>query len=462
MKVLLIQPDKLSISVGQEHLFLEEPLALEYLAADVAPIADVEILDMRLNRGLEQRVSVFKPDIVGVTGFTVHVPVIKAICRELKRINSEIITVVGGVHATVFPQDFACDGIDIIVIGDGVPTLREIVERLDKREDYRNVEGIGFIENGVLKTTPRRPLTNLDDFPMPGRSFVKQYSERYHEEWWQPAASMRTSRGCPNRCKFCVQWRITGGKYLKRSIDPIVAELKEIDAQYVFFVDDESFIDAKRMARLAQEIKTAGINKMYSAFIRADTVVDNPALLEQWKEIGLDTVLMGFEFSSQQELDSMNKGLRPEQNEEALKILKSLDIHPTPAQFLIKPEYDESDFKQLTDYVRGLDVEVAAFPVLTPLPGTQLYDERKDDLLDVGYEYYDLMHTVLPTKLPLEKFYRCITNLYLDTSPILKHLRYYSKYPITKIPKVAWGNYRLITGMRNLHKHYKEPLQPKS
>ena len=106
MRILLIEPAKAPISMAGEDVFLFEPLALEYVAAGVSSDHDVKILDMRLDRRLRRALEDFSPDVVGITAYTVHADVAKDLFRRVKNWNPEVLTVVGGHHATVAAADF--------------------------------------------------------------------------------------------------------------------------------------------------------------------------------------------------------------------------------------------------------------------------------------------------------------------------------------------------------------------
>jgi radical SAM superfamily enzyme YgiQ (UPF0313 family) len=454
MKTLLIQPLTPKGSYGYDKLYLDEPLALEYLGADIAPISDVKILDMRLDGNLVKELESFRPDIVGVTGYIIHVPAIKTICQQVKELQPEVLTMVGGQQATVSPEDFAHPNIDIIVIGDGVPTLREIVQKVEIGEDPREVRGTAFYQNARLSRTEARPLTNLDDFPFPDRSLTKPYRKYYHNERLESEAMFRTSRGCPHRCNFCTQWKLTRGRYLTRSVENIVKELQQIEEKSIFFVDDEAFLDANRMSRLADAIEAAGIKKKYLADVRSDTVLRNPELMRKWQGIGLDSLYMGFEFYDQEDLDYVGKGTSPEKNEQAIRLLQSLDIHIYPL-FMVRPDYDEANFKAFARYVRRFNFDrMAQFSVLTPLPGSDLYEELKEQILDLDLEFFDCVHAVLPTKLPLKEFYGQLARLYRDSTPWQKYLSFLRTLPPTKVIGVAWLHRRLLSRLKNLYKEY--------
>src|SRR3972149_7483579 len=104
---------------------------------------------------------------------------------------------------------------------------------MERGEQPRETGGVAFYQNGKLSTTEARPLTNLDDFPFPDRSLTKQYRKHYHNERLSFDAMFRTSRGCPHRCNFCTQWKLTGGKYLTRSVENVVKELQRIEEESI-------------------------------------------------------------------------------------------------------------------------------------------------------------------------------------------------------------------------------------
>ncbi len=140
MKILLIQPNKAIKTIGGEDAFMFEPLALEYIAAGVMDNHDVRILDLRLERDLKNVLEEFKPDVVGITAYTVEVNTTKMLLREIKSWNPEVFTIAGGHHATVVPEDFLEPFIDLVVMGEGVFVFREVVRRLEKGEGFEGIQ----------------------------------------------------------------------------------------------------------------------------------------------------------------------------------------------------------------------------------------------------------------------------------------------------------------------------------
>jgi radical SAM superfamily enzyme YgiQ (UPF0313 family) len=326
MKILLIQPAKAALSRGIEEFSVYEPLALEYVAAGVTEDHDVRILDLRLESNLERVFADLNPDVVGITAYTVHVNTVRRLCDQIKEWNPSALTVVGGHHATLAPEDFLSTSIDLIVMGEGVSVFREIVRRFESGNGFDGIPGIAFARAGRLIKTGYSPQIDLDAFPFPDRGLTSQYRRRYNSGWMKPLASMRTSKGCPYRCRYCATWKAADGRYLKRDPGQIVEELATIEEEFVFFADDESLIDAAGMATLARRIEQAGIHRRYFLYGRADTIARNPDLLALWKAIGLERILVGLEFCRDRDLEYVRKDLTVSDHEAAVQILQALDI----------------------------------------------------------------------------------------------------------------------------------------
>ncbi|MBU2567240.1 MAG: B12-binding domain-containing radical SAM protein [Elusimicrobia bacterium] len=415
MKILLIQPPLNRNLIGSGVMYLSEPLALEVVAASV-PEHAVRIIDMRLDPGLQKCLNEFQPDVVGITALTPDVYLACGILKEVKDFRSDIFTVVGGHHATMVPQDFNRGFVDAIVTGEGQQAFVGIVGVLASgrgREGIKLVRGLLIPENGKLHATPEREMpSNLDDFPLPARRLTQEYRQNYFRASWRPVASLMTSRGCPFRCNFCAVWKHEKGRYRVRSAEKILEEIESLQEPYVSICDDNFLQDIVRADRLYRLIKENGIRKKFKIIARSDVVVKHPGIMEKYREIGTELVLLGIESFRDEELKSFNKRNTVENNDLAINILHKNGI-TVIAQFIIKPEYTERDFQELGDYVERMGLKHPIFSVLTPLPGTDLYHQRFNDLLTHNYEYYDFIHCVLPTKIERKKFYKCLADLYM-------------------------------------------------
>jgi radical SAM superfamily enzyme YgiQ (UPF0313 family) len=444
MRILLIEPDNAPVVIGGEDFSIYEPLALEYIAAGVIEDHEVKILDLRLENNFEDVLESFSPDVVGITAYTVHVNTVRELFNKIKLWNPKVLTVVGGHHATIMPEDFFSDNIDVIVIGEGIFTFREIVNRYERGESIEDIPGTAYSKNGAFLISDPVENVDLDEFPFPDRTVTAEHRNKYYSYWMKPLASIRTSKGCPFRCNFCAMWKLAGGKYYKRSPEKIVEELETLDEKYVFFSDDESLLDVQRMTRLAELIKEKGINKRYFLYGRSDTISKNPELIRVWKDIGLERVFVGLEFFRDDDLKYISKKSTVDDNNKAVKILQDLDID-IYASLIVRPDFTKEDFTELRKYVRKLKLDFAGFTVLTPLPGTDLYKIVEPELITRNYDFFDFIHTVLPTKLSLKEFYREYLNLYKKGIS-----RWRGMYSLRKYPRED-----LIPLIKNSFKMYK-------
>jgi radical SAM superfamily enzyme YgiQ (UPF0313 family) len=410
MKILFVKPPRNKISIsGDSNL---EPLEFELLAAPLKGHHDVSILDMRLENKLDATLERFRPDVVGLTGYTIDVYSVLNIAEKIKKYNPCIKVIVGGHHATILPQDFYNQAVDFVVIGDGEVTFHELITNLEKRDKLEAIPGIAINNKEGQKLTPRRPIPkDLKNLPVPDRSLTKRYRSQYFSSIYRPIATMVTSRGCPFRCKFCSVWKSMDGKYLARDVKSVTDELELIEEPYVSFIDDNLTSNFRHFETLYNEIEQRGIQKMYRVLGRTDAIVKRPDLIEKWSKLGLRQIILGLEAIKDADLKILNKHNTAENNLKAIHILNDNGVGIKP-YFIVTQDFEKQDFEELYKFVEKTGIENPSFSILTPLPGTTLYDEVKDKICLKNYEFYDLAHSVLPTKLPREEFYDNFLKLY--------------------------------------------------
>jgi len=395
-----------------------EPLSLEYLGAAVRANHDVKIFDMRLEGGwdgLKMTLEGFKPDIVGTGGDTCEANACKRVLSLAKSFNPEILTVVGGIHATTIPEDFLHKDIDIVCINEGVFAFREIVEEFERngmKANFRKIRGLGLNEGGIQYRTPDRPISDLDLLPFPDRSLTGDIRNKYgFSLWGKNLALMRFTQGCVGRCDFCPSWAQTGKRYLKRSVPSMIEEMKNIREPYIYFVCEESLLDTKVSLELADAIVREGIKKQFGMPLRADTIVMKPHVIEVWAKAGLRDTIVGLEQASDEDLKEREKTTTVRDNMEAMKILKSNGISCTGSVFF-RPDFTKEQFDQIVNHILDLQVECPQYFVLTPIPGTKLFEKSKDKLVEHNFDLWDFNHAVMPTRMPLVKFYEEYMNAY--------------------------------------------------
>ena len=305
---------------------------------------------------------------------------------------------------------------DAVVIGEGEWTALDLADALERRDDPSEVGGVLTLENREVGYRPRVHSSNLDDLPLPARRLTLRYRRRYHHAFDTPSACVETSRGCPFDCNFCSIWVFYQRRARRRSPERIVEDLEQVRAlgeDRVFFTDDIAFLQHDAYEELALRIRDAGLKHLYSCETRADLVVRYHDLFRLWKEVGLKTVFLGIEKVDDGGLDSIRKRTKggAATNLEAIEILRSHGITPMTS-LITDPAWGEEDFDRLEEFVRLLDLPCPTFTILTPLPGTELWESEKGRLITDDYGMFDVMHLVLPSKLPPERFYERFAGLY--------------------------------------------------
>jgi radical SAM superfamily enzyme YgiQ (UPF0313 family) len=413
MKTLLIYPPTQS-KVGLQAFFFVEPLGLEAVAASLVGKHEVEILDARLESNIRRKLSSFKPDAVGVAAsFTSTVYSVYKVLDTVRDYDPDIHTFVGGYHATLCHSDFAGRA-EVAVIGEGELTTPELLNFWEEGKPLDGIQGIAFQHGeGWQENEPRPFIQHLDDAPLPARHLVQKYRDRYFVGGWRPSAWMETSRGCQYHCKFCAVWRFHRGHIRMRSPRTVVQELQNLESPYISFADDNFLVSTSRAHEICLGIQETGIKKNYQIQARSDTIVKHPDLLKEWVDIGLKTVFIGFESFTQEGLEAMQKQNSVQSNEEAISIIRKLGIG-VMSSFIVNPDYNERDFAAFRKYLKCKKPPLPVFWVLTPIPGTVMYEERHQELTSENYELFDGLHSVLPTRLKLRKFYQQLFSLYVS------------------------------------------------
>ncbi len=421
LRVLFIWPNSRNEVLGWGDLgAVAEPLALEYLAAALAPHGhSCQILDLRLNpETLSEVLQAFRPDLVGITSFSMHVRRAKELAGQIKAQLPGVKLIVGGHHATFMPEDFFVPEIDYVVAGEGLEPIVDVAAAVDAGTRPAARPGL-FLQTaeGRFEGSGRSLPTTGDwgDLIQPDRSLTAANRPRYFIDNMRPVALMRTSAGCPYRCSFCSIWKALDGRYYMRDIDRVVQEIATIGEPNIFLVDDEAFINRRRMLDLADAIGRAGLRKNYFTYCRIDTLIRNRAAVEAWQRIGLKRLFIGIDAISEVEFDEYNKKCSVAQVEEGIEIAREIGIEVF-AQFVVSPRATERTFRNLVRFVEHHRLDYPSFTVLTPLPGTEIYDParitRKTADGRPDWDLFDCQNAVTETGMAAADFRREYRNLY--------------------------------------------------
>jgi radical SAM superfamily enzyme YgiQ (UPF0313 family) len=161
--------------------------------------------------------------------------------------------------------------------------------------------------------------------------------------------------------------------------------------------------------------------------------------------------VVGFEAFSDNELEYLKKNISLDSNEEAIKIIRENNI-VNFADFIVKPDFDKKDFRRLRDYVREKKLYNPKFPIFTPFPGTDYYESVKSELTSDDYELYDFKHALVPTKLPLDEFYKEYIKLQKYAVPRMQAYIDLFRRPLTEIIPTIFKRKKSVERMRKSYR----------
>ncbi len=408
MRFAFLKPNTGGV-LGLEMITFVEPLGLECLAGVLEGEGhDCLIVDMRID-GVEEGMAkclAFQPEAVGIQcNFTTERYRALKTARRVKRDLPGVFILVGGHDASRQPNWFCDPSIDAVGVGDGEEMIGPLAETLADGGDLKKSPGLMLnLPEGPFFTPPANARPDLDELPLPARHLISDYAHHYYFNFHKPLALLETARGCPYRCNFCSVWKFHEKTFREKSPERVVEELAAIKAPHVFITDDIFWLNVHRGKELARQIKAAGIKKYFKVQTRTDIICRHPEVIEMWKECGHLSIFLGLEKIDDEGLSSVNKNNKAINNDRAIEILQDLDVGYTP-NFIVDPGWTSKDFAKLRAWVDRTGAYNSGFSVLTPLPGTDLWDDVKDQVVTEDWELFDITHSVLPTKMPLDEFY---------------------------------------------------------
>ncbi len=276
-------------------------------------------------------------------------------------------------------------GADFIILGEGEVTLLELIQCIEKDNDFSTVNGIVFKNENEIKVNPKRPvLQNLDELPLPAWDLVDMNSYKHvwkqsHQEF---TLNLATTRGCPYKCNWCAK-PIYGNRYNAHSPEYIVKEIAYLQEKFEvkrFWMCDDIFgLKPNWVQEFNIELKKANLKISYYIQSRVDLLLKEDTI-DALAESGLEEVWVGAESGSQKILDAMDKGTTVEEIYEATLLLQQKSIRVALfLQFGYLNENQE-DIQKTIQMIKLLKPDNIGISVSYPLPGTKFYEKVKDDL----------------------------------------------------------------------------------
>ena len=393
MKVLLVNPpDEYTIVGNNPELIDEErgfnpPLGLLFLAASLQEHNrhQVEVLDCQVegvgHDRLTQEITRRDPDLVGIHAMTLTlVDVVKtaqAVRAAARTAGRSIAVVVGGPHTAVYPEETAgLDVVDYAVEGEAELSFPALVDRIEAGDDPSDVPGVYHrLDGKTLKGPPPTAIQDLDTVPFPARTATPYEKYTSLLATRNPVTTMFTSRGCPFRCTFC--HRPAMGKHFRAvSAGRVVDEMQlclDLGIREIFIYDDTFTVQKKRVWKICHEILRRRLDITWDVRAHVNTV--DPDLLDLMRRAGCARIHYGIEAGTPRVLKLLRKGITLPRAMTVLKQTRKAGIS-TLAYFMIgNPTETREEAEETIRVARSVDADYVHVTILTPFPGTPLYED---------------------------------------------------------------------------------------
>ncbi len=337
-------------------------------------------------------------DIVGFYGgLTSTIPRLYEIARFYK--EQGVITIAGGQHFADENIDEAlASDIDYLVLGEGEGAIKELMRAIASDRDITSIKGIAFLRDGaVVCTPPRAPIVDFETLPLPDFSLVRYANIKIYP--------VERIRGCGMDCEFCTVKGKPRCAPARRCVEHISSLVETRNAKHFFIVDDlfgQQRSETLRFCEMLRDYQIAiGRRLSLTVQIRLDKAGDTE-LLAAMRDAGINNVAIGFESPIEEELESMNKRIRPAEMLRNARVYRKFGFF-VHGMFIFGYPIDSGKctvmppqrrVKRFRRFIRkaGIDTVQVLLPV--PLPGTRLRERLAEQhriysLADLGWEYYD-------------------------------------------------------------------------
>lgn len=380
MKILLILP-------ATEHLRIRN----NAMAVPKRPMLRFSLLPLTLVAALtsnEHKVEICDEnvtpldfacdaDLVGISFMTALAPRAYEIAREFRRRGK--IVVAGGYHPALMTEETALH-FDAVVVGDAENLWPQLIRD---------------VECGRLKRIYRHVvLPDLTHTPAPRRDLT-QKTARYYAT----TAAIQAGRGCKHGCRYCSVTAFHGRTYRTRPIDNVLAELSRIDRDFIF-VDDNIMADreyAKRLFRAMISMKKSWVSQC------SLEIADDPELLLLARQAGCRGLFIGIETTSADNLAAVGKDFNDSHGYlKRITKIRQQGIAIIAGIIVGMDGDDRSVFSRALSFLQKSGVDALQLNILTPLPGTPLYEDfkRSGRIIDHDWSHYDFRHVVInPAKM---------------------------------------------------------------
>ena len=347
-------------------------------------IVESASLGLSLSQTVDQ-VLLERPKYLGLSCTTASVESAARIAGAIKEKNPEILIFVGGPHITALPVETfqRYPEFDFGVLGEGELAFGDLLEAIEGKKDLTGVESAVFRYGGEVRANPRRRfIENLDELPFPAYDLLPSFPRAYRPPFLNypqgPTVSLTSSRGCPQTCTFCDR-SVFGNRYRYFSEDYLLELISFLRRNYgirhLIFTDDQFAASHSRLARLCEKLAGGNLKIRWNCDARVDSV--DPELLKLMRRAGCWMISYGIESGSQEILDQIQKGIKLDRVEQALRWTREAGIRAKGLFMIGYPEETEKTLDQTLSFMRRCPLDEINLSFLTPYPGTKLYQQVK-------------------------------------------------------------------------------------
>lgn len=409
------------------------PLQLAYIAgAAVKAGHEARIFDAMNKKAtfddIRAQVEEYRPDVVvtldylPVTGAisTATVPAGLEALAVVRAVDPGIVTVIGGPHPTFLYDEILNDPgnmVDFVLRGEPEATFPALLAAIADGE-WGSVEGIAFLKDGEVVATPLRAHIEDLDTLKPAYDLLDWEDYHYNIYPWGRMASMLTSRGCMMGCSFCSHRQFWRGDWRARDPKFVIEEIRELvdvhKVEFITLIDPYPTKDRERWELLLDLLIEADIDVHLLMETRVEDIVRDEDILPKYHAAGIIHLYLGAEGSTDEMLESLNKGTDIDLNKRALDLARKHDI-TTEASFMIGyPNETKASIDHTIAEAIRLNPDIAVFPLLTPMPFTPIYDELKDRIRVFDYSKYNLSTPIVePFEMSLDELAVALGKCYM-------------------------------------------------
>lgn len=420
-KILFLIPPAITSRSGRDINPLP-PLGLGYLAAVAKKLgAEVLIFDSLMqgwtkeiiinkdlirvglpNVDILKEITDFKPDMVGIScQFSRQNKIYHEMFSLVKKINPSCLTLAGGAHATVCPEEILSDeNCDFILKGEAESSFKELISALRENRPVDSIDGLGWKEGGRCRINPKNNwIKDLDSIPFPDYDSIGLHKYfglgishgNRHKKNFCPII---TSRGCPALCTFCSANKVWGNSYRVRSIDNVIEEMKILKKTFkieeIMFEDDNVTANAKRAKQLFREMKKEKFDFSWDTPNGVGVWSIDEEMLDLMKESGCIRLNFPIESGSQRVLNGViKKPLKLDRVKRLVSYCRQIKLDYNMFFVIGMPGETLKDIWQSFKFAASCKVHNPHISIATPYPGSLLFEECKNKNLFNGIFSFD-------------------------------------------------------------------------